>query len=271
MKKKFNTRLTLAGMAVVISLCAGAWVTSCQKEAVNPKPDMSAGITPKAEWTYLDFTEGYTGIIENPCDSNAVIITEAINRIKFLQKDGWWEIGSTTPEQLEMSSSLFEYVCRVAERSNTSLTEALQNEQYTPRTRAIWETHLEMPNDCVAQSMGYMSGYLGYPGVTHSSVDSYVNRWYPNGLLSSQVLPLMQSFYGRDNVSSISAGRLQNIDLSQSGVMMTYSTGGDNGHAVVYISTADDGSYNVYDPQQNMIDNINSGSVLGIYHVLKNH
>lgn len=251
--------------------------TSCQKQSFDDAPmaPQSAQSRSAEELLYLDFTEDFRGVISSPCDSNAIILTMAIDRVKILQKENRWGKGTNLSAiDLNMSIAVFEYVCRIVDRSDLLLQEILENAALGPRTRIFGEPILEIEiqqTDCFARCMGYMANYLCYSDVSYSGVNSFVNQWYGNGIPQDQVLPTMQYFYGRNNVSSISAGRLQNVDMSQSGVMLTYTTGGSNGHAVVYISTANDGSYNVYDVQQNRIDNIGTGCVTGIYHVLKSH
>lgn len=275
MKRKIlHPTLIAACLAVVIGLSATVLVTSCQKESIVPEPELSKGVQPQADWAYLDFTADYAGVIESPCDSNAMIITEAINRMNNKQQDGWWEITATSPEQVKMSARLFEYVRQVAERSNAILQETLKNAASVPHTRMLGELPIDdmlQPNDCVACCVDRLSQFLKYPDVNYARANSYVSSTYGDGVPQNKVLPTLQYFYGRNNVSSISKGSLRNVDMSQSGVMITYSTGGGNGHAVVYISTAEDGSYNVYDAQQNRVDQIAPGSVTGIYHVLKNN
>lgn len=238
MKRKFTSRLILASLAVVFTVSAGVLATSCQKEAVTPEPELSKDVQPQADWTYLDFTADYAGVIESPCDSNALIVTEAIDRMNHKQQDGWWEITATSPEQVKMSAALFEYVCQIAERSNAILRETLKNAASVPRTRMLGELPIDdllQPNDCVAHCIDRLSDFLKYPDANYAAANSFVSSTYGDGVPQNKVLPTLQYFYGRINVSSISKGSLRNVDMSQSGVMITYSTGGSNGHAVIYI------------------------------------
>lgn len=272
--KRMTSRngLIVSVLVLTWSLSAVIWATSCQKQSFEDELSLPQRAQNKTteELPYLDFTTEFNGIINSPSDSNALILTEAINRVKYLQNDGWWNIDAVSAQDVNMSESLFEYIQGIAERNNSRLAEILQ-QSMAPRIRKPEIADSPYRNDCVAQCMGYLSGFLGYANVTTAAVNAYVTATFGAGIPHDKLLPTMQYFYGRNNVSMISSGALNQVDLSQAGVMMTHLTGADSGHAVVYISTAKDGSYNVYDPQNNCIDNIASNQVIGIYQVLKNH
>ncbi len=262
-------------MAVVFSLCAGVWVTSCQKEAAVPEPNLSAGITPQAEWTYLDFTEDFTGSFDDPTDSNFLILIEALKRAHLTQKDGWWEIAAPSPEQVKVSPAVFEQVLQVAERGNAVLAENLKTAELVPKTRQLWESPgLFDPsrNDCFACCVDEMGNKLGYPGVDYTFANNYVTVTYQDGIPSNKVLPTLQYMFGRNNVSRYSMDNIVSHNNEQSRIMLLIGTGAGEGHAVMYWGPDSDSTYLITDPQnRNLPYPVNKRDVTDAFQVLRNH
>lgn len=274
MRRKFTPRLILASLAVVFTVSAGLLTTSCQKEAVTPEPELSKGVQPQADWTYLDFTEDFTGDFGTANDMDVDIIMQAIERANLVKKDGWWQLSAVSPEQIKISTAVFEYVQQIVDNSNQLIIEALQNAEIVPHTRQIFERPgLFDPtrSDCFASCVDYMGNKLGYPNATHNAADAFVTRWYGDGIPQDQVLPGLQYFFGRENVSRYSMDNIVRYNNEQERVMIIYNESPGNGHAVIYRSSSN-GSYVCIDPQNNdQIVAVEPGDVIDAFRVLRNH
>ena len=275
MSKNYTHRLILASLAVIFSLTAGVIVTSCQKEAVSPEPELSKGVQPQADWTYLDFTEDFTGDFDDPKDSNSLVLMEAIKRARLSQKDGWWEIAATSPEQVKVSPAVFEQVLQVAGRGNAVITEDLKNASLVPKTRQGWEKPgLIKPtrNDCFASCVDAAGNKLGYPNANHAAANAYVNRFYGDGIPQNQVFPSLQYIFGKENVSRYSMGNIGSYNSDQSQIMLLFGTGAGEGHAVMYWGADSDSTYMITDPQnRNIPYPVNKSDVTDAFLILRNH
>ena len=273
MKRKFTPRLILASVVVAFTVSAGVLATSCQKEAVTSEPELSKGVQPQADWTYLDFTEDFTGTVSSPTDSNATIIAQAVSRVNLVKKDGWWQMAATSPEQAKISARLFEYIGQIAEQGNTIISEGLQKASSVPRTRMLGELpgdDLLQPNDCVARSVEYLSRFLKYPDANYAAANSFVTSNYGDGVPQSKMMSTLQHFYGSDNVSTCSDRKMQRYDgNNKTGIMVVYGTGPGEGHAVVLLQGGKD-SYVCWDEQNKEVVPVDPGSVIAGYEVKRN-
>ena len=177
--------MILASLAVIISLSSGVIVTSCQKEAVTPEPELSKGVQPQADWTYLDFTEDFTGDFGTASDTDIEILMKAVERANLAKIDGWWEIRATSSEQIKMSPAVFEYVRQIVDNSNGLITEVLKNAELIPKTRQLWEVpglSDITQNDCFACCVNEMGEKLGYRGGNYAFANNYVTSTFGDGV-----------------------------------------------------------------------------------------
>lgn len=275
MKRRTLTQsMTTIAVSAILCLSAGIMVTSCQKEVVKPDPELSKDVQPQADWAFLDFTEDFTGDFGTANDTDVEILMKAVERANLAKKDGWWEISATSPEPVKMSSAVFEYVQQIVENSNQLIIEVLQNAELVPHTRQIFERPGlidQTPNDCFACCVDYMGNKLSYPNATRDAADAFVTRWYGDGIPSDQVLPGLQYFFGRENVSRYSMDNIIRYNNEQERVMIIYNESPGNGHAVIYRSSSN-GSYVCIDPQNNdQIVAVEPGDVIDAFRVLRNH
>lgn len=274
MSKNYTHRLILASLAVIVSLTAGVIVTSCQKEAVTPEPELSKGVQPQADWAYLDFTEDFTGDFGTASDTDVEILMKAVERVNLAKKDGWWHIAVTSPQQVKISPAVFEYVQQIVDNSNELITEALKNAELVPKTRQLWEVPGLSDitrNDCFACCVNEMGEKLGYRGINYAFANNYVTSTFGDGVPSNKVLPTLQYMFGRINVSRYSMDNIARYNNEQARIMIIYNESPGNGHAVVYRSSSN-GSYVCIDPQNdNQIVAVEPGDVIDAFQVLRNH
>lgn len=269
-RKALRNGLIVSALAMTICLSAAIVATSCQKQRFDEDPALPHSKVAE-EWPYLDFTDDFNGDFDNPQDTNSLLLIEAVQRAHLAQEDGLWKISSISAAQIRVAPRVFDYLQQIVELGNAVILEDLKISNLVPRMRQFGDPHsLIEParSDCFASCAGFMADKLGYP-VTYAEINTYVTERYGSGIPLGQILPNLQYFFGPNNASRFSMGNIGNYNSDLFRVMVVFSTGVGEGHAVMYWGPHSDSTYMVSDPQKgNLPYPINKSDVIDAFKVL---
>lgn len=269
-RETLRNGLTLTVLSMTICLSAAMSVTSCQKQSFEEELSAPRSAMNKTELPYLDFTTGYdgTGIAS---DEDWKIFGQALQRANVRKTDGVWQMDAKSAEDINVSPTVFSYLIRIIENSNTPIFPDLAALRIVPRVILPGEGDpLEEPtrSDCVASCFGWIHDMMGF-GPSYDSANSWINSTFGSGVPSNQMESTLKHFYGPNNVSSFPVNNQNGIyDDSTSAVILNYKVD-TSGHAVIYEGTFN-GTHIVIDPQFDNTERlIDSTDVISAFKVTK--
>lgn len=256
-RETLRNGLILSVLGMTFCLSTAIMVTSCQKQSFDDAPiaPQSAQSRAAEELPYLDFSDNYSEKSDLSNEDLEILIT-ALNRAHIKKVDGLWQMTVSEETELNISPRIMTCLKQIIENSNAKIVSRLSVMRVTPRVRKPGggegvDNIEQESSDCVASCCNWIYKAKGF-GPSYGTANAWINDRFGAGVPADSMEFTLQHLYGVDHVAPFPVNSQPNGYVhkdSSSAVILNYTVNDSTAHAVIYISTSNDASHLVQDPQ----------------------